>query len=376
MDHEREPLAGGEEPLSDSFDDVELGPGSSARTQLANAAVEPRAGQEIISHRQQRVVRPGTPAQAGAAGAGGGGGAGADANFHITTSRQFIDYVPLQQTLPQQQQQQQQQVNPASNPGSRPASFSLVAASGLGATGPAVLPMQPQPESPPVSTGAAGLLASGSGQWPAAALLDAGEGEPPRKSPLEMMTAPVQVPVCSVIFSLVCGILALVFFLLFLAHHDRWEATGCTLLLSAASAAAGPASLTLHLVHDPATLVCLGKEDHAPQVTEDALASLLAAHPQAFSEAEAQLSFTPAGSAQRWGISLEIKGLVLNATAGSATVQASGVKDWEAAAAADSGTVYPGTEAFARQFGKGVPLGAPLLVLRLEDEGLVVGLGD
>lgn len=52
------------------------------------------------------------------------------------------------------------------------------------------------------------------------------------------------------------------------------------------------------------------------------------------------------------------------------------VKDWEAAAAADSGTVYPGTEAFARQFGKGVPLGAPLLVLRLEDEGLVVGLGD
>lgn len=135
----------------------------------------------------------------------------------------------------------------------------------------------------------------------------------------------MQVPVCSVIFSLVCGILALVFFLLFLAHHDRWEATGCTLLLSAASAAAGPASLTLHSVHDPATLVCLGKEDHAPQVTEDALASLLAAHPQAFSEAEAQLSFTPAGSAQRWGISLEIKGLVLNATAGSATVQASGV---------------------------------------------------
>lgn len=130
-----------------------------------------------------------------------------------------------------------------------------------------------------------------------------------------------QVPVCSVIFSLVCGILALVFFLLFLAHHDRWEESGCTLLLTAASAAAGPGSLMLRSVHDPATLVCLGREEHAPQVTEDALASLLAAHPKAFSEAQAQLSFTPAGSAQRWGISLEVKGLALNATAGTATIQ-------------------------------------------------------
>lgn len=52
------------------------------------------------------------------------------------------------------------------------------------------------------------------------------------------------------------------------------------------------------------------------------------------------------------------------------------MKDWEAAAAADAGTVYPGTEAFARQFGRGAPLGQPLLVLRLDDNGLVVGLGD
>lgn len=164
--------------------------------QLVNAAVEPRAGQEIIAAPAAGRT-PGAPAQAGAGGAGGGGGAGADANFHSSASRQLIDYVPLQQTLPQQQQQQQHQVKPALNPGSRPASFSLVAASGLGATSPAVQPMQPQPESPPVSTGAAGLLASGSGQWPAAALLDAGEGEPPRKSPLEMMTAPVQVAGCA-----------------------------------------------------------------------------------------------------------------------------------------------------------------------------------
>lgn len=124
------------------------------------------------------------------------------------------------------------------------------------------------------------------------------------------------------IFSLVCGILALVFFLLFLAHHDRWEETGCTLLLSAASAAAGPATLTLQSVRDPVTLVCLGAEDNVPQVTEDALASLLEAHPRAFAGAQAQLSFTPAGSTERWGISLEFRGLALNATTGSATIQA------------------------------------------------------
>jgi len=43
------------------------------------------------------------------------------------------------------------------------------------------------------------------------------------------------------------------------------------------------------------------------------------------------------------------------------------VDDWEAAAAADSGTVYPGTAAFEQQFGAGAPLGQPLLVFKLDD---------
>ncbi|KAL4420815.1 hypothetical protein ABPG75_010471 [Micractinium tetrahymenae] len=367
MDHEKEPLAGEEEPLSDDFDDVELGPGCLAGVQRPTGAAEARPSTTSSPPGQHRAPGAGPPS-------GGAGAAGAE-RFLITTSPQFITFEPEVQPAPPQQQQQQGK--PGSRPGSRPASFSLVAASGKSTSGLVLQPLPPQPESPPVSTGATGLLGAGSGQWPAAAEVDAeGEGAPlvaARKSPLDLITAPVQVPVCSVIFSLVCGILALVFFLLFLAHHDRWEETGCTLLLTAASAAAGPATLTLHSVHDPATLVCLGKEDHAPQVTEDALSTLLAGHPTAFSEAQAQLSFTPAGGTQRWGISLEVKGLVLNATAGTATIQ---VEDWEAAAAADSGTIYPGTEAFVRQFGEGPPLGQPLLVFRLDDDGLVVGLGD
>ncbi len=72
-------------------------------------------------------------------------------------------------------------------------------------------------------------------------------------------------------------------------------------------------------------MVCLGKEQKGPLVTEDSLAALLAAHPAAFADARAQLSFTPAGAAARWGISLEVKGIAHNATAGSAAVQASGV---------------------------------------------------
>ena len=49
------------------------------------------------------------------------------------------------------------------------------------------------------------------------------------------------------------------------------------------------------------------------------------------------------------------------------------VENWESAAAADAGTTYPGTEAFEAQFGSGAPLGAPLLVFRV-DEGLKEGL--
>lgn len=49
------------------------------------------------------------------------------------------------------------------------------------------------------------------------------------------------------------------------------------------------------------------------------------------------------------------------------------MENWESAAAADAGTTYPGTEAFEAQFGSGAPLGAPLLVFRV-DEGLKEGL--
>jgi hypothetical protein len=44
------------------------------------------------------------------------------------------------------------------------------------------------------------------------------------------------------------------------------------------------------------------------------------------------------------------------------------VEDWEAAAAADPATVYPGTHAFEEQFGKGASLAQPLLVLQLDEE--------
>ena len=221
MDQEREPLAGGEEPLSDGFDDVELGPAGRqvgcdegerpksasdargsrcalplspnlpcSRLQRAEGPTEPSAEQISPSSRQQRVALP------GAASGVGGACAGADPCFLITTSPQFIDYLPLQQPLPQQQQQQQQQQQGkhSSRPGSRPASFSLVAASGKGASTPALQPMPQQPESPPVSTGAVGLLAAGNDQWQAAAEVDAeGVGAPARKSPLDLITAPVQV---------------------------------------------------------------------------------------------------------------------------------------------------------------------------------------
>jgi len=68
-------------------------------------------------------------------------------------------------------------------------------------------------------------------------------------------------------------------------------------------------------------MVCLGKQDHGPLVIEDGLAALLEAHPKVFSDARAQLSFTPAGATSRWGISLDVKGLTFNASAANATIQ-------------------------------------------------------
>ena len=99
------------------------------------------------------------------------------------------------------------------------------------------------PGPPPLSTGACSddAEAGAAAEPPAQAAAQA-------RSPLALMAAPMQVPVGSVLFSVASCVLALTFFVLFLAHNDRWEETGCVLLLTAASAAAGPATLTLTAV--------------------------------------------------------------------------------------------------------------------------------
>lgn len=216
-------------------------------------------------------------------------------------------------------------------------SFNLIARAGSGAAAAA-------PVSPRAASGGGGLLmlsqpgqgvplstaASGAAgddlEGGAAGAASAAHGRfPPRLA--HLITSPVQVPMGSVLFSIASAILVLTFFLLFIAHRqERWEATGCTLLLTAASAAAAasPASLTLAGVRDPATLVCLGKEERGPVVVEDSLAALLAAQPAAFAKAQAQLSFTPAApgaGSSRWAVCLEVEGLQYDAAAAAATIQ-------------------------------------------------------
>ena len=95
-------------------------------------------------------------------------------------------------------------------------------------------------------------------------------------------------------------------------------------------------------MRDPATLVCLGQEQDGPLVTEDSLQSLLAAHPAAFKDARAQLSFTPAGAAGRWGISLDVQGLAFNATAGTAVVQVGAGRCAACGCLRGAGVILPG----------------------------------
>jgi hypothetical protein len=141
----------------------------------------------------------------------------------------------------------------------------------------------------------------------------------------QLITAPVSVPMGTVVFTIAASILALLFLTLFVAQNSASQEGACTLLLTAASATAHPAALTLTGVRDPTTLVCLGKR--APLVREDTLAALLAAHPKAFEKAQAQLSFTPvatsgaANASARWAISLDVAELHYNTTLATATIE-------------------------------------------------------
>lgn len=195
-----------------------------------------------------------------------GGGAG----YRISSSPGFIELeVSQASTLLQNQRKEAAKEGQAGKGGMgtgkaapRPASFSVLGSSGAGGAGKAA----PRPASFSLLATSGRASAASASQppplstaptaWPSAAEVQAEEeeeeggrgatGMPQRLSALALMAvAPVKVPVCSVLFSLVSSILALVFFVLFLAHHDRFEATGCTLLISAASAAAGPSSLVL-----------------------------------------------------------------------------------------------------------------------------------